>query len=141
MYVDLNPVRAAMASSPAESVHTSGYDRIAGMKGTQIESAATDLVVIERDEAGKILRTSTPKQLRDRRKAERRKKHGLILRDAWLAPLQIKERGQTGVQASRSRIRASDKGFLSMSLSDYVTLLYWTGKQGRSDKRGKIPMS
>ena len=28
MYVDLNPVRAAIAESPAESVHTSAYDRI-----------------------------------------------------------------------------------------------------------------
>ncbi len=139
MYVDLNPVRAAMAASPADSVHTSGYDRIAGMNGKQIESAAADLVVIERDEAGKILRTNTPKQLRDRRKAERRKKNGMIPRDAWLAPLQIKERDHTGTQTSRSRVRASDKVFLSMSLSDYVALLYWTGKQVRSDKRGKIP--
>ena len=28
MYVDLNPVRATIAESPAESVHTSAYDRI-----------------------------------------------------------------------------------------------------------------
>ncbi len=139
MYVDLNPVRAAMASSPSESIHTSGYDRIAGMNGKYIESAATELVVIERDEAGKILRTSTPKQLRDCRKIEARKKSGMIPRDAWLAPLQIKERDQTGVQASRGRVRASDKGFLSMTLSDYLALLCWTGKQGRAGKRGKIP--
>ncbi len=26
-----------------------------------------------------------------------------------------------------------------MSVTDYVALLYWTGMQGRVDKRGKIP--
>ncbi len=54
MYVDLNPIRAAMANSPEESVHTSAYDRIGGTKGKLMPSAATDLVVVERDEAGRF---------------------------------------------------------------------------------------
>ncbi len=28
-----------------------------------------------------------------------------------------------------------------MSLKDYLTLLDWTGRQGRLDKRGKVPAS
>ena len=36
------------------------------------------------------------------------------------------------------RFRASDTGFLNMSLEEYFQLLVITGKQGRSDKRGKI---
>ena len=46
MYVDLNPVRAAMAASPEESEHTSAYDRIEAGKGKQIPSAAFELVAM-----------------------------------------------------------------------------------------------
>jgi hypothetical protein len=41
--------------------------------------------------------------------------------------------------AHKQGLRASDKGFLSISLEDYLKLLDWTGRQGRPDKRGKIP--
>jgi hypothetical protein len=61
------------------------------------------------------------------------------LRDAWLAPLTISERERSTPKPSRSGVRASDKGFLSMALTDYIKLLDWTGRQGRKDKRGKVP--
>ncbi len=35
MYVDLNPVRAAIAESPDSSPHTSAFDRIAASQGKQ----------------------------------------------------------------------------------------------------------
>lgn len=35
--------------------------------------------------------------------------------------------------------RASHKGFLSMSLADYLQILDWTGRQVRGNKRGAIP--
>ncbi len=129
MYVDLNPIRAAMASSPQVSIHTSAYDRIKALEGKTIESAAADLVAIETEEAGKILRNSTPTQLR-KRKAEAKKKQGpSILRDAWLSPLTLHELDKPGPQPSRTGVRASDKGFLWMNLTDYLKLLNWTSRQ------------
>ncbi len=129
MYIDLNPIRAAMAPSPHESIHTSAYDRIQGLEGKTIQSAAVDLVAIETEEAGRIRRTTTPDKLR-KRKAEAKKKRGLsILRDAWLSPLTLNEQGKPGAQASQSGVRASDKGFLWMNLADYLKLLNWTSRQ------------
>ena len=128
MYVDLNPIRAAMATKPEESRHTSAYDRIEGMQGKTIASMAAETVVLSTEEAGRIRRTSTPDELRERRaKAKRARRGSSILRDAWLAPLTLDERGKTGPQVSSTQVRASDKGFLSMSLKDYLALLKWTG--------------
>lgn len=129
MYVDLNPIRAAMAATPEQSIHTSAYDRIKALEGSTIQSAAVDLVAIETEEAGRIIRTSSPEQLR-KRKAEAKKKRGpTILRDAWLSPLTLDERGKPGPQSSRSGVRASDKGFLWLNLADYLKLLKWTARQ------------
>jgi hypothetical protein len=43
-----------------------------------------------------------------------------------------------GPAINKEGLRASDKGFLDMSLEDYIALLFWTGRQGREDKKGKI---
>ncbi len=59
--------------------------------------------------------------------------------DAWLAPLQLNEHDVVGAKPHHGGTRASDKGFLSMTLAEYSTLLDWTGRQKRPDKRGKIP--
>jgi hypothetical protein len=127
-HVDLNPIRAAMAQTPAESVHTSAYDRIGGLQGQKLASAAADRIVIPTEEAGKVRRESPPDQLRQRRAQSRPSRRGrAILRDAWLAPLTLDERGPSGAQASTTKVRASDKGFLTMSLKDHLSLLTWTG--------------
>ena len=139
MYVDLNPIRAAMAQTPEESLHTSAYDRIQSLQGATIPSAAAELVTIETSEAGRILKTSTPDQLRKRKAAAKKRRGASILRDAWLSPLTINERSQAGPQTSATGLRASDKGFLSLDLRDYLTLLDWTGRQRGSIQKAEIP--
>ncbi len=139
MYVDLNPIRAAMAQTPEESVHTSAYDRIKSLQGATIPSAAAELVAIESSEAGRILRTSTPEQLRKRNADVKKRKGPSILRDAWLSPLTINERANVSPQANTTGIRASDKGFLSLDLRDYLTLLVWTGRQRGTVEKADIP--
>ena len=130
MYVDLNPVRAAMTESPDESLHTSAFDRIQGEKGRQIESAAYELVAIKTEEAGKILRTTTVQDVKKRKATKRRNPTGRkMLQDAWLAPLSLgKNASAEKPLVSRSGVRASDKGFLEMNVKDYLKLLRWTAK-------------
>jgi len=123
MYVDLNPIRAAMAATPKESLHTSAYDRIQALQGATIPSAAVDLVAIETQEAGRILRTATPDQLKKRKANAKKSRGNSILRDAWLSPPTINERAATGPQSSGTGVRASDQAFLSLKLSDYLKLL------------------
>ena len=61
--------------------------------------------------------------------------------DLWLAPIAL-----TGGSVSPTAVesnpfparRASDRGFLPLTLPDYLQLLDWTGRQLRSDKRGVI---
>ncbi len=58
----------------------------------------------------------------------------------WLSPLEIDEASDPiGADVSTSGHRASDKGFLTVSLESYLHLLDWTGRELRDDKRGSVP--
>jgi REP element-mobilizing transposase RayT len=141
MYVDLNPVRAAMADSPDEAVHTSAYDRIAADKGRQIDSAAFDLKPIPTAEAGRRIRDTPVNELRRQHQARRRHPTGRrVRRDGWLAPLTLK-RGKLADDAEihRKGLRSSNKGFLNIDWSDYKRLLRWTARQSVGDVAAKVP--
>ncbi|WP_173405329.1 transposase [Rhodopirellula sp. SWK7] len=143
MYVDLNPVRAAMASDPEKAPHTSAFDRIQAGHGKQIDSAAFNLKAVPTEEAAKQIRETPVDELRVKQKAKKRNPTGKrIRRDAWLAPLTLSpEKLSTDAELNRDGLRASDKGFLHVSIRDYLRLLRWTAKQGIAEASEKLPKS
>ena len=111
-YVDLNPVRAAMAKRPEESEFTGAKDRIDDLKQRGSTSTATH----------------------DWERSLRRSKSG------WMSPIEINERSDPiGPDPSPGGRRASERGFLPISLTKYIELLDWTGRELRKKERGSIP--
>jgi hypothetical protein len=141
MYVDLNPIRAAMVESPDQAVHTSAYDRIKGESGEQISSAAFDLVPVSPEEAGKRQRDATVAEKQRQRQAKRRNPTGKrILRDSWMAPLTLSSKSLADdPQVHKGGVRASDKGFLNLPWRDYLALLRWTCKQRVKEAVCEVP--
>jgi hypothetical protein len=111
-YVDLNPIRAALAETLESSDHTSIRRRIQTMTSS-VQSACFD-----RAEAGR--RESSA--------------------DGFLSPISIDElRDALGPQPSTNGVRCSDKGFLPMTTAAYVELLDWTSREVVCGKRGFTP--
>ena len=148
MYVDLNPVRAAMAEAPEGARHTSAFDRIEGEKGQTIDSAAFDLKPVDREEAAREICETPVETLRAKRRRKKRRPTGRrIRRDAWLAPLTLAEDRLSGdPQVHTDGLRSSDRGFLTLGWKPYLELLRWTAAQsamaaGVSSAVEKVPAS
>jgi hypothetical protein len=113
MYIDLNPIRARLAETPETSFFTSVYIRLQAMK-LQGETLAG------RSDCGNEPSATSSEAP-----------------DCWLSPVELVE--STEVDVSPPTQRASNLGYLSVTFAKYLSLLDWTGREIRSDKRGSIP--
>ena len=137
-YVDLNPVRAAMAKSLDKSTFTGICDRVDDLKETITNGSASSSLKSDRSSGQKKGRQnwkkSRPKSTHRWERSRKRRKSG------WLSPIEIREKSDpTGPDVDKSGRRASKKGFLPISLVRYLELLEWTGRQIASGKKGTIP--
>jgi REP element-mobilizing transposase RayT len=127
-YVDLNPVRAGVADTPEASMYTSIRDRI------DSERIAAKAKVPQKIAKNRSKRKRTSAKATEQQPA-------YVRSDDWLAPVTINTRNpaHTTPMPSKNNKRASDRGFLLMSVEEYLTLLDWTGRQVRPDgNRGRI---
>jgi len=101
-----------MAETPEQSDFTGAKDRIDDLNERASKSAKTH----------------------DSERSRRRDKSG------WLSPVEINEQTDpVGPDPSPTQRRASQKGFLPISLTRYLELLDWTGREIQKEKRGAIP--
>jgi hypothetical protein len=151
VYVDLNPIRAGVATTPETSAYTSAYERIKAAQPLPPtlghEAEVTPAFSIpspgplpdgEREIAGVISAPSLTDSPAQAERQNARVRPAAEGRDGWLSPVELQAKRKAAVAAGPGR-RASDKGFLPVSLSEYLRLVDWTGRQARPDKRGAIP--
>jgi hypothetical protein len=118
IYVDLNQVRAGEAPTPEASRHTSAHDRIQA------------------------------RQQRHRQQLKKKSGKGInvvaaqvVSSDGWMSELTLDERSEAWqpIRPSATGRRATDRGLLSLQLDEYLSLLDWSGRQIKPNKRGAIP--
>ncbi len=145
VYVDLNPIRAGGASALEDSRYTSAFERIAARQADSAREARTQAVTPDVASGGAALETLPGEAASDgaagwlapiaEDDARRRPAATVVEHDRQLAP----SGARSDVAGHRSQIarnrRASDRGFLPLTLDDYLSLLDWTGRQLRRDWR------
>ncbi len=137
-YVDLNPIRAAMAETLEQSDYTSIQRRIQALK-QQIEDECLNPTAAIESEASAS--TSIDHNTNAVSSAENKQKEKASqLRNRSLAPIHLDElRDALQILPSTSGFRCSDRGFLNMSAVEYIELLDWLARQVVPGKRGSTP--
>lgn len=154
-YIDLNPIRAAMAETLESSDYTSVQRRIQALELSSMEKdASASSTTASSPPATSPVEiangNSTPLGENSPRASSipilnptldaRQPAVPVPVPDCFLSPLWLDERnGELGAVPNVAGFRCSDKGFLPLPLGDYLTLLDWTGRQLANGKRGRIP--
>jgi REP element-mobilizing transposase RayT len=121
-YVDLNPIRAAIAECLESSDFTSVQRRIQALKQ-----------LVEADCLGQV----PPEAVPDAAPAENTLDKAP---DRHLAPVFLDPLADAGqAMPSKGGYRCSDLGYLNMTLVEYLELLDWTARQRVQGKRGSTP--
>ena len=129
VYVDLNPLRAALAATLEQAQVSSAFDRLQAAQGATVPSAAFELVAVSADEAGKRIRKTPADLLKQQRSAHSRGSGRPVRCDSWLAPMKRdREKLASDPEAHAGRTRASNKGFLDVDWDAYFALLHWTSQ-------------
>jgi REP element-mobilizing transposase RayT len=162
VYVDLNPIRAGIATTPEESQFTSGFDRIRELSEQLAASPSTEkengidacgpqepwlceLTLQEWDVVrgawGAERLLSSPQAAAPAAEPTHPNHHEPEACSAPLAsggapPLRVRVLPPS---PGRLRPRASDQGFLPIESRKYIMLLDWTGREIREHKSGAIP--
>lgn len=113
IYVDLNLVRAALASIPEQSDHTSIQDRIRVIEHFQkhLGPQSVDSVLGQPVSEGD---------------------------DSWLAPIDCRD---LAVDCTEGGVQSQTTGVLPMTALEYIELVDASGRMVREGKRGTIPAS
>jgi hypothetical protein len=121
-----------VADTPEESEYTSIQARIESEKEAIKARAKQKIVKNRRKRAGRCSSSRSPMA----------NQVAFVRKDEWLAPVTINTRSAShlGPMPSKSPKRASDKGFLTMSVEAYFKLVDWTGRQIKSGRKGRIPI-
>jgi hypothetical protein len=152
VYVELNPIRAGIAETPETSDFTSVQQRIAAL-ASGLEPARSELaarLVESQLAAAAPVEVNAPRMDAYEPIASPPGVHaspGLdaeVAPDGWLSPVPLADQPNWLAESSSSSScsaggrRASDRGFLPLSLLEYLQLIDWTGRQLRRGKRGSI---
>jgi hypothetical protein len=147
-YVDLNPIRAAMAETLEQSDYTSVQRRIQSFSPTNDNSTSATLATSQPKQecTDNPVRAVIPAAIGREAAAEGVSPipmQSRVTADRFLSPIALisADDQQLGPQASSNRFRCSDKGFLPLSQGDYLELLDWTARQVAPGKRGTTPPS
>ncbi len=124
-YVDLNPIRAAMAETLEASDFTSVQRRIESLEQLIATQENTEPPAIEPPGQTQSIPSTMP---------------GVPTPDRFLSPVTIDEQSdELGPVASTNGFRCSDKGYLPLRLPAYLELLDWTARSLATGKQGSTP--